>query len=132
MNKTTALSFILFIVLISGFVSVNMIEYSNVIYKNEINVAHAAPDVPKREMRSQFKPKLTIMPEIETNPNFLFLSFKAAPERKNTLNPLKKYANKIIGINFEPTRYASVDAMPKMNSPICEIPKNTIPPKMQK
>ena len=38
MNKTTALSFILFIVLISGFVSVNMIEYSNVIYKNEINV----------------------------------------------------------------------------------------------
>ena len=38
MNKTTSLAFILFVVLISGFVSVNMIEYSNVIYKDEINV----------------------------------------------------------------------------------------------
>ena len=38
MNKTTSLAFILFVVLVSGFVSVNMIGYSNVIYKNEINV----------------------------------------------------------------------------------------------
>ena len=38
MNKTTPLAFILFVVLVSGFVSVNMIEYSNGIYKNEINV----------------------------------------------------------------------------------------------
>ena len=38
MNKTTASAFIMFTVIVSGFISINMIDYSNVIYKNQVNV----------------------------------------------------------------------------------------------